>query len=96
MNNHEPPMKMRSEHRLPGSKRPEYSSHWVTRLAIGAATLTGIAGGPPWARAADVRARKAKPARASKRRRTGNTNSPRGASAARQMWLRCELVSIGK
>ena len=33
------------------SKRPEYSSHCVMRLASGSATPTGIAGGPPWAKA---------------------------------------------
>ena len=37
-----------------GSKRPEYSSHCVTRLAIGSATPTGMAGGPPCAIAGDT------------------------------------------
>ena len=32
------------------AKRPEYSSHCVTRLRIGAATATGMAGGSLWAR----------------------------------------------
>src|ERR1700730_4602803 len=71
-----PETRARTSTEATASKRPENSSHWVTRLATGAATLTGMAGGPPWARAAaDVRT-KERLGTANKRRQTGKKNSP--------------------
>ena len=69
------------------SKRPENSSHWVTRLATGGEMVTGMAGGPPWAKAADEVTRKARPAAASRRRCKGKRELPRERFAARHMWL---------
>src|SRR5262245_22755165 len=65
------------------SKRPEYSSHWMTRLAIGSETPTGMAGGRPWAKAG--RGEKARKAAASAtRRRTENKrlSPPAGTDSA--------------
>src|SRR5260370_41116860 len=43
-----PETRARTSTEATASKRPENSSHCVTRLAIGGATLTAMAGGAPW------------------------------------------------
>ena len=48
-----PETRARTSTEASASKRPENSSHWVTRLATGGEMVTGMAGGPPWAKAAD-------------------------------------------
>ena len=82
-----PETRARTSTEATASKRPENSSHWVTRLAIGGAMVTGMAGGPPWAKAADEVTRKARPAAASRRRCKDKRELPRERFAARHMWL---------
>ena len=82
-----PETRARTSTEATASKRPENSSHWVTRLATGAETVTGMAGGPPWAKAADEVTRKARPAAASRRRCKDKRELPRERFAARHMWL---------
>src|SRR5262245_50855062 len=72
-----PETRARTSTEATASKRPENSSHCVTRLATGGATSTCVAGGPPWARAAVDVTRRAKPAVASRRRQTDNNDFPR-------------------
>src|SRR6478735_7389281 len=78
------------------SKRPEYSSHWVTRLAIGSETETGMAGGGPPCAHAGV-AKRRRPTRAKRRYADTMGTPPRLVGAANaQMWLRCNKLSIGR
>src|SRR5260370_40401341 len=71
-----PETRARTSTEATASKRPENSAHCVTRLAVGGATLTGMAGGPPWALAVAEVKRRTRLAAASRRRQKGKRNSP--------------------
>src|SRR5258708_33815483 len=71
-----PETRARTSTEATASKRPENSSHWVTRLAIGGATLTGMAGGPPWAGGAAEGERKKEGAAARTAGQNGQTHTP--------------------
>src|SRR5437879_6284926 len=64
------------------SKRPEYSSHCVTRLATGAEIDTGIAGGPPCAKAEEAETQTTRPASRPRRRDTDTEEAPPTTSFA--------------
>src|SRR3954464_7784641 len=86
-----PETRARTETIATASKRPEYSSHWVTCRASGSETETGVAGGPPCASA--IGESDNSRAAMARRRWTDNQASP-AHCGARDMWLQCSEVSI--
>src|SRR5258708_38159008 len=73
-----PETRARTSTEATASKRPENSSHWVTRLAIGGGALARIAGGPPWALGVGGVERKTKLAKGNHPRQNGNSHPPPG------------------